>query len=57
MTEAFRRMQLRGKFVNGHQNIKLDALVYAESTTGTDKNLAATDIVEHYNPKVKRSSN
>ena len=57
VTEAFRRRQLSGKFVNENQNIKLDALVYAESTTGTDKDLAATDIVEHYNPKVKKSPN
>ena len=57
VTEAFRRRQLSGKFVNGNQNIKLDALVYAESTTKTDKDLAATDIVEHYTPKVKKSLN
>ena len=35
----------------------MDALVYAESTTVTDKDRAAADLTDHYNPKGKKSSN
>ena len=57
VTEAFRRRHLSGRFVSENQSVKMDALVYAESTTVTDRDRAATDIVDHYSPKGKKSSN
>ena len=44
VAEAFRRQRFCGRFVTGNHNIKLDSLMYADTSSAKDFDYCASDI-------------
>ena len=55
IAEAFRRRRLSGRFVSVNHNVKLDSLVYADTSSTNDFDHCASDIQKLTKEKVKPS--
>ena len=51
VADAFRRRQLKGRFVADNNNVRMNALMYADTKGEKDHDFAAKDVKEHYTPK------
>ena len=51
VADAFRRPHLKGRFVAENENVRMSALMYADTNGEEDHDFAATDIKERYSPK------
>ena len=55
VAEAFRRRHLSGRFVSVNQNVKLDSLVYADTSSANDFDHCASDVQKLIKEKAKPS--
>ena len=57
VADAFRRRQLQGRFVSENNNVRMHALMYADTRGKEDNDFAAQDIKERYSPKKSSARN